>query len=62
MTVSRPIWLLDEPSIGLDEEAVAALVAAIESHRAKGGVIVAATHGELKLQEAAILSLGVGPA
>ena len=62
LTVSRPIWLLDEPSIGLDEEAVAALVAAIESHRAKGGVIIAATHGELKLREAAIISLGLGSA
>ena len=59
LTVSRPIWLLDEPSIGLDEESVAALVAAIESHRAKGGVIVVATHGELKLREAATISLGV---
>ena len=62
LTVSRPIWLLDEPSIGLDEEAVAALVAAIESHRAKGGVIVAATHGELKLKEASTISLGLGSA
>ncbi len=62
LTVWRPIWLLDEPSIGLDEESVVALVDAIEAHRATGGVVVAATHGELKLQEAATISLGLGSA
>tara|TARA_Y100000588_G_scaffold213015_1_gene227041 strand:- start:339 stop:887 length:549 start_codon:yes stop_codon:yes gene_type:complete len=61
LTVSRKIWLLDEPSIGLDRESVAALVDAIELHRAKGGVVVAATHGELQLQEAATILLGEGP-
>lgn len=61
LTVSRKIWLLDEPSIGLDRESVAALVDAIELHRAKGGVVVAATHGELQLQEAAKILLGEGP-
>ena len=62
LTVSRRIWLLDEPSVGLDEGSVAALVVAMESHRKKGGVIVAATHGELELRKAMTISLGAGSA
>lgn len=56
--VSRAVvWLLDEPTLGLDTEAVAALDDLFTAHRACGGVIVAATHLPLPLPEAATLLL-----
>ena len=38
------LWILDEPTVGLDVDGVAALEATIASHRSRGGMIVAATH------------------
>jgi heme exporter protein A len=42
----RPVWLLDEPYTALDAEGRAALETMIAAHRAKGGAVVAAIHGE----------------
>lgn len=44
-----PLWLLDEPTVGLDAASVAALEHAIAGHRAAGGLVVAATHTALDL-------------
>ena len=44
-----PVWLLDEPTVGLDAAAVARLGPVMAAHRAGGGVIVAATHLPLPL-------------
>lgn len=44
-----PLWLLDEPTVGLDAASVAALERAIAAHRANGGMVVAATHTALDL-------------
>lgn len=52
------LWLLDEPSVGLDDESLAALEALLSAHRAQGGMIVAATHTEIALADAQILNLG----
>ncbi|EDP66685.1 ABC-type transport system involved in cytochrome c biogenesis, ATPase component [alpha proteobacterium BAL199] len=46
---AAPLWLLDEPTVGLDIASVAALERAIASHRAGGGMVVAATHTALDL-------------
>jgi heme exporter protein A len=43
----RPMWLLDEPAAALDEAGKAALAALIASHRADGGILVAAVHEAL---------------
>lgn len=43
----RPIWLLDEPAAALDDSGKAALNELIASHRANGGVVVAALHEAL---------------
>ncbi len=48
-----PLWLLDEPTLGLDTASVARFGAMLASHRAKGGVVVAATHLPLPLPDAA---------
>jgi len=46
------LWLLDEPTTGLDRDSVADLEAAIAEHRAGGGVVVASTHTPLALADA----------
>ncbi|MCF3948665.1 heme ABC exporter ATP-binding protein CcmA [Acidiphilium sp. AL] len=44
-----PLWLLDEPTTGLDTASVWRLEQRFAGHRAKGGMIVAATHLPLDL-------------
>jgi heme exporter protein A len=51
------LWLLDEPTVGLDRASVAALEAALARHRDAGGLIVLATHTEIALPGAAELGL-----
>lgn len=51
------IWLLDEPGNGLDSLALAALEAAMVAHRAAGGIILAATHQPLGLDDAMEIAL-----
>ena len=51
------IWLLDEPLNGLDTHWGASTQAAIEAHRALGGIAVIASHQPLQLQRLRMLSL-----
>ena len=53
-----PLWLLDEPTLGLDTASLALLAALLAAHRAAGGGVVAATHQDLALPDAAVLRLG----
>ena len=55
--VEAPLWLLDEPSVGLDRESVSRLEAAIAGHRAGGGVVLLSTHVDLDLPGAKVLQL-----
>ena len=58
LALSRaPIWLLDEPTLGLDAASIDRLAALFAAHRAAGGLIVAATHLSLPLPGAAELRL-----
>ncbi len=58
MAVSgMPVWLLDEPTLGLDTASVAAFGDMLAAHRANGGCVVAATHLPLPLPGAEELSL-----
>jgi heme exporter protein A len=52
------LWLLDEPTTGLDAAGVAALVARIALYRGQGGMVIAATHQKLDLPQAHELDLG----
>ncbi len=52
-----PLWLLDEPTLGLDARSVERFGAMLESHRARGGIAVAATHLPLPLSNATELAL-----
>jgi heme exporter protein A len=51
------LWLLDEPTVGLDRASVAALEGVVARHRAAGGMVVVATHTKLELPGAAELAL-----
>ncbi len=51
------LWLLDEPSSGLDAASVARLGRLFERHRARGGLVVVTTHLPLPLPDAAELRL-----
>ena len=42
--VPRALWLLDEPTVGLDTASLARLVAVMTRHLEQGGLIIAATH------------------
>ncbi len=46
----RPIWILDEPTAALDASADRLLADLISAHLAKGGIVLAATHQPLGLQ------------
>ncbi len=41
------VWLLDEPTVGLDARAEAALDRIVARHRNEGGLVIAATHRPL---------------
>src|SRR5689334_12163098 len=49
IAVKRPIWLLDEPVNALDAAAQESLTAFMRAHLAGGGLILAATHGPIRL-------------
>ena len=55
---ASPLWLLDEPTLGLDATSLALLGALLAGHRAAGGGVVAATHQDIVLPAAATLRLG----
>ena len=55
---AAPLWLLDEPTVGLDTASQEQVGAVLTAHRARGGIIVAATHVPLPLEGVAELRLG----
>jgi heme exporter protein A len=58
VAVSRPIWLLDEPTAALDRQGQDMLAGLMRQHLAGGGLIVAAAHGPIGLEQAQELRLG----
>jgi heme exporter protein A len=52
------LWLLDEPTAGLDTASAALLAAAMAAHRAAGGMVIAAVHGDIGLADRQVLRLG----
>ncbi len=51
------LWLLDEPTTGLDTAAAEDLLQAIAAHRAAGGLVAIASHGPLAVENAATVAL-----
>lgn len=57
LVTDRPLWLLDEPTVSLDQASVALFADAVRAHVAGGGAALIATHIDLGL-EAEILDIG----
>jgi len=56
--VPRPVWLLDEPSVGLDAASLERLKGLIRDQLAGGGLVVASTHVEIGVPATAEIDLG----
>lgn len=54
----RPVWLLDEPTAGLDKASEERFAGLMREHLADGGIVVAATHLPLGLEGAKALRMG----
>ena len=52
------LWLLDEPTVTLDEESIAAVEGLIAEHRERGGMVMVATHTGMAIPGADSLTLG----
>ena len=52
-----PLWLLDEPAVGLDIASVAILTSLIAAHQAQGGIVILSTHTDLRIEKATILQV-----
>ena len=55
-----PLWLMDEPSVGIDTDGQRRLSELVARHRSVGGMVVATTHAPLEIGPAARLALGPG--
>ncbi|MBV9813340.1 MAG: heme ABC exporter ATP-binding protein CcmA [Acetobacteraceae bacterium] len=58
LLTEAPLWLLDEPTLGLDAASVDRFGTMLAEHRGRGGMVLTATHVALPLPEAAELRLG----
>ncbi|WP_425044195.1 heme ABC exporter ATP-binding protein CcmA [Primorskyibacter sp. S87] len=57
LVTGRPIWMLDEPTVSLDVQAVGMFADAVRAHCAQGGSALIATHIDLGL-EGEVLDVG----
>jgi heme exporter protein A len=57
MASPTPLWLLDEPTTGLDEASTRDRLDALAEHRPGGGMAAIATHLPLPIPGAGTLSL-----
>jgi heme exporter protein A len=56
----RPVWLLDEPTAGLDKASETQFSKLMRAHLKDGGIVIAATHLPLGLEGARELALESG--
>lgn len=57
LVTGRPIWILDEPTVSLDQASVLLFADVIRAHLAQGGAALMATHLDLGLDDADVLDL-----
>ncbi len=58
IALKRPIWLLDEPTSALDVASQGRLAELMRTHLAGGGMIIAAAHGPIGLDNPRELRIG----
>nr|YP_007890702.1 ABC transporter ATP-binding subunit [Jakoba libera]AGH24196.1 ABC transporter ATP-binding subunit [Jakoba libera] len=54
---TKPIWILDEPTIGLDDKWTDFFYRLVSLHRQKGGIVLLATHQEMSTIQTTSLNL-----
>lgn len=57
MVTGRPVWVLDEPTVSLDTDAVKLFAQAVRTHLGAGGMALLATHIDLGLEDAQVLDV-----
>ncbi|MDH3668062.1 MAG: heme ABC exporter ATP-binding protein CcmA [Paracoccaceae bacterium] len=57
LVTDRPLWLLDEPTVSLDAEAVGLITGLVADHVGAGGLALIATHVDLGLRDMPVLEL-----
>lgn len=57
LAINRPIWLLDEPSVALDDDGVKLLEFIIAEHRKNSGIVIVATHLPIEIQDTIYMRL-----
>ncbi len=57
--VPRPIWLLDEPTVGLDTASIKRLGSLMTSHLTAGGMILATTHVDIGIKPSQVFDFDV---
>jgi heme exporter protein A len=57
LLADAPVWLLDEPTVGLDAGSTSVLEVLLAQHRAKGGGVIAVTHVPIDLPDAQRLTV-----
>ncbi|MSP43607.1 MAG: heme ABC exporter ATP-binding protein CcmA [Alphaproteobacteria bacterium] len=58
--IPRPLWLLDEPTVGLDASGDALLAGLMSRHRASGGLVIVASHTDFGVLANRHLHFGQG--
>ena len=61
LVTGRPIWMLDEPTVSLDRDAVQMFADAVRAHLGQGGSALIATHIDLGL-DGEVLDVGANKA
>jgi heme exporter protein A len=56
--VPRPLWLLDEPTVGLDSASQTRLTALMRAHLVGGGLMIVATHVDFALDATRTIDMG----
>ena len=45
-----PLWLLDEPTVGLDTAGLRSLITLLNNHCESGGIVIMASHDEVRVE------------
>lgn len=59
LVCDRPLWILDEPTVGLDVASCKDLEALIASHRKSGGMVILSTHVGINVPNHQVLDVGL---
>jgi heme exporter protein A len=61
LAIAAPLWLLDEPTTNLDADGQALVGRIVDAHVARGGLVVAAVHHPLAVNESRLRRLELPP-